>query len=61
QELAKKRGRNIDAEDQVENELKRAEDELFELIYWHKYLGELMETSYDMFISWFQLISICSP
>ncbi|KAK2430605.1 protein COP1 SUPPRESSOR [Trifolium repens] len=29
QELAKKRGRNIDAEDQVENELKRAEDELY--------------------------------
>ncbi|XP_058754115.1 protein COP1 SUPPRESSOR 2-like [Vicia villosa] len=29
QELAKKRGRNIDEEDQVENELKRAEDELY--------------------------------
>ncbi|WJX19718.1 Protein COP1 SUPPRESSOR 2 [Trifolium repens] len=29
QELAKKRGRNIDAEDQVENELKRSEDELY--------------------------------
>ncbi|GAU23893.1 hypothetical protein TSUD_35630 [Trifolium subterraneum] len=29
QELAKKRGRNIDADDQVENELKRAEDELY--------------------------------
>ncbi|CAI8603644.1 unnamed protein product [Vicia faba] len=29
QELAKKRGRNIDEEDRVENELKRAEDELY--------------------------------
>lgn len=31
QELAKKRGRKIDAADQVENELKRAEDELYKI------------------------------
>lgn len=31
QELAKKRGKNIDATDQVENELKRAEDELYRI------------------------------
>ncbi|KAI4349833.1 hypothetical protein L6164_010382 [Bauhinia variegata] len=31
QELAKKRGRKIDANDQVENELKRAEDELYKI------------------------------
>lgn len=31
QELAKKRGRNIDEADQVENELKRAEDELYKI------------------------------
>lgn len=30
-ELAKKRGRNVDAADQVENELKRAEDELYKI------------------------------
>ncbi|XP_027367535.1 protein COP1 SUPPRESSOR 2 [Abrus precatorius] len=30
-ELAKKRGRTIDAADQVENELKRAEDELYKI------------------------------
>ncbi|KAL5122143.1 Protein COP1 SUPPRESSOR 2 [Glycine soja] len=30
-ELAKKRGRKIDAADQVENELKRAEDELYKI------------------------------
>ncbi|KAL1533159.1 Protein COP1 SUPPRESSOR 2 [Salvia divinorum] len=31
QELAKKRGKNIDAENQVENEVKRAEDELYKI------------------------------
>ncbi|KAJ6320077.1 hypothetical protein OIU77_010575 [Salix suchowensis] len=31
QELAKKRGKNIDATDQVETELKRAEDELYKI------------------------------
>ncbi|KAJ6879752.1 hypothetical protein NC652_033151 [Populus alba x Populus x berolinensis] len=31
QELAKKRGKNIDAADQVETELKRAEDELYKI------------------------------
>ncbi|RYR39523.1 hypothetical protein Ahy_A09g045076 isoform E [Arachis hypogaea] len=31
QELAKKRGRKIDEADQVENELKRAEDELYKI------------------------------
>ncbi|BBG98529.1 hypothetical protein Prudu_007950 [Prunus dulcis] len=31
QELAKKRGRKIDASDQVENDLKRAEDELYKI------------------------------
>lgn len=31
QELAKKRGKNIDTEDQVENEVKRAEDELYKI------------------------------
>lgn len=31
QELAKKRGRQIEATDQVENELKRAEDELYKI------------------------------
>ncbi|KAI4301619.1 hypothetical protein L6164_034879 [Bauhinia variegata] len=31
QELAKKRGRKVDANDQVENELKRAEDELYKI------------------------------
>jgi len=30
-ELAKKRGRKVDAADQVENELKRAEDELYKI------------------------------
>ena len=30
-ELAKKRGRKIDAADQAENELKRAEDELYKI------------------------------
>ncbi|XP_047944696.1 protein COP1 SUPPRESSOR 2 isoform X1 [Salvia hispanica] len=31
QELAKKRGKNIDAENQVENEVQRAEDELYKI------------------------------
>ncbi|PIN00524.1 hypothetical protein CDL12_26972 [Handroanthus impetiginosus] len=31
QELAKKRGKNIDAENQVENDVKRAEDELYKI------------------------------
>lgn len=31
QELAKKRGKNIDATDQVENDLTRAEDELYKI------------------------------
>lgn len=31
QELAKKRGRTIESMDQVENELKRAEDELYKI------------------------------
>ncbi|KAH6832203.1 integrator complex subunit-like protein [Perilla frutescens var. hirtella] len=31
QELAKKRGKNIDEENQVENEVKRAEDELYKI------------------------------
>ncbi|XP_070043525.1 protein COP1 SUPPRESSOR 2 isoform X1 [Nicotiana tomentosiformis] len=31
QELAKKRGKNVDAADQVENEVKRAEDELYKI------------------------------
>ncbi|KDP32433.1 hypothetical protein JCGZ_13358 [Jatropha curcas] len=31
QELAKKRGKNIDATNQVENDLKRAEDELYQI------------------------------
>lgn len=31
QELAKKRGKSIDTEDQVENEVKRAEDELYKI------------------------------
>ncbi|KAL8459744.1 hypothetical protein ACS0TY_036177 [Phlomoides rotata] len=31
QELAKKRGKNIDTENQVENEVKRAEDELYKI------------------------------
>lgn len=31
QELAKKRGKNVDITDQVENELKRAEDELYKI------------------------------
>lgn len=31
QELAKKRGRNIENIDQVENELNRAEDELYKI------------------------------
>lgn len=31
QELAKKRGRKIDTTDQVESELKRAEDELYKI------------------------------
>ncbi|CAI9117293.1 OLC1v1018657C2 [Oldenlandia corymbosa var. corymbosa] len=31
QELAKKRGRHIDVENEVENEVKRAEDELYEI------------------------------
>jgi len=30
-ELAKKRGRKVDAADQVENELKRTEDELYKI------------------------------
>ncbi|KAK0599305.1 hypothetical protein LWI29_004115 [Acer saccharum] len=32
QELAKKKGKNIDMTDQVENELKRAEDELYTIL-----------------------------
>jgi hypothetical protein len=31
QELAKKRGKKIDSTDQVENDLKRAEDELYKI------------------------------
>lgn len=31
QELAKKRGKSIDTENQVENEVKRAEDELYKI------------------------------
>lgn len=31
QELAKKRGKTIDTSDQVENDLKRAEDELYKI------------------------------
>ena len=31
QELAKKRGRTIESTDQVENELRRAEDELYKI------------------------------
>lgn len=31
QELAKKRGKNIDVENQVENEIKHAEDELYKI------------------------------
>lgn len=31
QELAKKRGKNTDAENQVENDVKRAEDELYKI------------------------------
>ncbi|KAK9179887.1 hypothetical protein WN943_029093 [Citrus x changshan-huyou] len=31
QELAKKRGKNIDVNDQVENDLKHAEDELYKI------------------------------
>lgn len=31
QELAKKRGKNVDVADQVENEVKRAEDELYKI------------------------------
>jgi hypothetical protein len=39
--------------------------DLFEFIYWHKllrdYLEELMQTIYDMSISYFQLNSTYSP
>lgn len=31
QELAKKRGRQIDTADQIDNDLKRAEDELYKV------------------------------
>lgn len=31
QELAKKRGKNVDVADQVENEVKHAEDELYKI------------------------------
>ncbi|KAJ0535266.1 putative telomere length and silencing protein [Helianthus annuus] len=40
QELAKKKGKNIDVTDQVENDIKHAEDELYKIpehlkvIYW---------------------------
>lgn len=42
QELAKKRGKNIDAENQVENEVKRAEDELYKIPEHLKVSGEFL-------------------
>jgi len=34
--------------------------DLFELIYYHKHMLDLTETTYDRLISYFQLISISS-
>lgn len=51
QELAKKRGKNIDATNQVENDLKRAEDELYKI-------PEHLKVSYDSVVSIFSFL-IC--
>lgn len=54
QELAKKRGKNVDAENQVENEVKRAEDELYKI-------PENLKVSDDAIFSYFiMLFSTCN-
>lgn len=53
QELAKKRGKNIDVENQAENEVQRAEDELYKI-------PEHLKVSHSFFFL-FLLLSVCFP
>lgn len=53
QELAKKRGKNTDAENQVENDVKRAEDELYKI-------PEHLKVSDDLLYC-IMLFSFCKP
>lgn len=49
QELAKKRGRKVDATaDQVDNDLKRAEDELYKI-------PDHLKVSFNYYFCWFRI------